>query len=88
MSRFFKKSLDIYPDLWYYNYRKRKEIKKGDNKMKPAYNVRIWNFGDVVLLTWENYAFGKHEHKARSEREALDWLAVDGWEIKTFYKKK
>ena len=56
--------------------------------MKPAYNVRIWNFGDVVLLTWENYAFGKHEHKAHSEREALDWLAADGWEIKTFYKKK
>lgn len=56
--------------------------------MKPAYNVRIWNFGDAVLLTWENYAFGEHKHKARSEREALDWLAADGWEIKTFYKKK
>ena len=55
--------------------------------MKSAYNVKVRNFGDVVLLTWENYAFGKHECKAHSEREALDWLTANGWEIKTFCKK-
>jgi len=55
--------------------------------MKPAYNVRIRNFGDVVLLTWENYAYGKHEYKARTEREALEWLKANKWKIKSEYNR-
>ncbi len=55
--------------------------------MKKAYDVRVWNLDSCVLLTWENYAYGKHELKASNEEEAFKKLTEDGWEVKTFYQK-
>lgn len=52
--------------------------------MKPAYNVKIRDFGGAVLMTWENYAYGKHEHKAVTKEDALNWLTGQGWTIKSF----
>lgn len=50
--------------------------------MKPAYNVKFYNFGNCVFVTWENYAYGKHSHKAATEAEAREWFAREGWVIK------
>lgn len=56
--------------------------------MMPAYNVRFWNFENVTIFNWENYAGGRCKHRAKNEQEAREYLAREGWEIKTYYKKK
>lgn len=50
--------------------------------MKPAYNVKFYDFGSCFLMTWENYAYGKHQHKVANEAEGRAWLAHEGWVIK------
>lgn len=52
--------------------------------MKPAYNVKFLEFGDTVLMVWENYAYGKHQYKATTKEKALNWLTGQGWTIKSF----
>lgn len=55
---------------------------------KPAYNVRFWNFDTCTVFNWENYAGGRsYDHKAKNEQEAREYLAREGWEIKTYYQK-
>lgn len=57
--------------------------------MKSAYNVRFWNFKNCTAFQWENYAGGmSYIHKAQNEQEAREYLTREGWEIKTYYKKK
>ena len=57
--------------------------------MKSAYNVRFWNFENCTAFQWENYAGGmSYVHKAQNEQEAREYLTREGWEIKTYYKKK
>ena len=57
--------------------------------MKPAYNVRFWIWSDTnVSFDWENYAGGRsYTYKASSEQEAREFLAREGWEIKTYTVK-
>lgn len=51
---------------------------------KNAYNVKFFNFNTCTLIIWENYAYGKHEHKSANESEARQWLKANGWNIKSF----